>query len=586
MFGFLKLQNCSLSDEERLIYRSHFCAVCHAMTDFGGRVSSLLTNYDMTFWLLLCSALDSGQREEPESLPCTAVPFRKVKVRPLPPRTAQTMSALNLLLIQSKVKDDEIDGESFKAGVARALYSKKFDKAQAFLEEQGFAIEAVTGLPQAQSRAEKASAPTLESLAAPTSYTLGEIFVAIAPLLGKEPLTDSLRSFGSSLGGFLYLWDALCDLEVDRKKGCFNAILAAAPLGEKEVETFLYERLDEIDDVLCSLALGPEGSLCHKLSLSLRKKVSSKYPRSECCKPRSPRRRLAKAGFLVHKQDCCDCEVDCCDCGCCDCNLCNCDPCGTDHDQCCEFNCCDISSCCCCCLGDGGGSTRTRTCILDDFMDCLCIEGICCGETDNSSIASSRRSQTRITPNLPSSSGIFERFKQVTRSIPQAKVLGSTKRRCPRCDLDMTNLMVGEVEVEECRNCGGFWLDDKEIDQLAKMPRLPHNLLNRYPTQEHPIQHLPGDGVCPACDHNAEKLVGVPYLEVPVEMCKKCHGFWLEHGVLRRVLKAKRSPKRLLKSHLKEWRCPYCDSVAEGGADVCLACGAPRPKSGFTGKLA
>ena len=80
--------------------------------------------------------------------------------------------------------------------------------------------------------------------------------------------------------------------------------------------------------------------------------------------------------------------------------------------------------------------------------------------------------------------------------------------------------------------------------------------------------------------------MSVPYLGVPVEMCKQCHGFWLEHGVPRRVLKAKRSPRRLMKSHKKEWRCPYCEQVAPGGEDVCDNCGAPRPKSGFTGKLA
>ena len=148
----------------------------------------------------------------------------------------------------------------------------------------------------------------------------------------------------------------------------------------------------------------------------------------------------------------------------------------------------------------------------------------------------------------------------------------------------MITLMVGSIEIDECRNCGGIWLDDQEIEVLARTGRLPHNLLNRYPVGENAIQNLPGERSCPVCDDS--ELVGVPYLAVPVEMCKKCHGFWLKHGVLRRVLKAKRSPKRLMKAHKKEWRCPYCEQVAGGGMDVCTNCGAPRPKSGFTGKLA
>ena len=130
--------------------------------------------------------------------------------------------------------------------------------------------------------------------------------------------------------------------------------------------------------------------------------------------------------------------------------------------------------------------------------------------------------------------------------------------------------------------CGGVWCDDKEIDELAKMVRIPHNLVNRYPTEEAPTQSLPGERECPKCH---EKLDGVPYLGIPIEMCRKCHGFWLGHGLLRKVLNAKRSPKRLLKSHKRDWRCPYCENVSPGG-DICNGCGAPRPKSGFTGKLA
>jgi Zn-finger nucleic acid-binding protein len=166
----------------------------------------------------------------------------------------------------------------------------------------------------------------------------------------------------------------------------------------------------------------------------------------------------------------------------------------------------------------------------------------------------------------------------------EVEVNERTRRSCPACERPMVVLLVGEVEVDECRNCGGIWLDDKELESLARLTSLPNNLLNRYPTQEHPTRHLPGERPCPACRDEA-KLVGVPYLDVPVEMCKKCFGFWLEHGRLGKVLRAKRSPMQLLKGHRSEWRCPYCQSVAGAGRDVCDKCGAPRPSTGFTGKL-
>ena len=193
------------------------------------------------------------------------------------------------------------------------------------------------------------------------------------------------------------------------------------------------------------------------------------------------------------------------------------------------------------------------------------------------------------TSNLSSSSSsggkmsLKQRFQNAKRdrNLP-ATERGSSRRQCPACARSMIQLTVGETVLDECRNCGGFWCDDKEIDELAKLVRIPHNLVNRYPTKDASSKHLPGERSCPNCQD--ETLIGVPYLDVAVEMCRECHGFWIEHGVLQRVLNAKRSPRRLLKAHKKEWRCPYCETVSQGG-DICTGCGAPRPKSGFTGKL-
>ena len=574
MFGFLKLKSCGLTPQEQQIYRSHFCGVCHAMTEFGGRVSSLLTNYDITFWLLLCSALDSGLPTAPQSLPCTALPFRKVAVKPLSPKVAQTMASLNLLLVDSKVADDRQDGERLKAGVAKALFGKRFDKARAYLRETGFPLEKVLELPERQAEAEARESPTMADLCLPTESTLGEIFAALADLQKKPELEKPLRAFGESLGGYLYLWDALSDRESDKKKKRFNALESTA-VGKAKLRAELDSRLQRMKKILDSFALGPEGKLCYSLLNSLASQLQAELPGPRLAATPTPRKRLAKAG-MVHTQDCC--EIDCCECGsCCDCNLCDCSP--GDGEHCCEFNCCDGLTACICCLESGG---NRRSCLCDDCTDIFCLESFCCGESRRTTtynynyVSDNQTKQTRP--------GLFQRLRNLS-SKPELKIdTAGTARMCPACDRLMMTLGVGEIEIDECRNCGGFWLDDQEIEVLARTARLPHNLLNRYPTGEHSLKHLPGERPCPVCDGSL--LVSVPYLGVPVEMCKQCHGFWLEHGVPRRVLKAKRSPRRLMKSHKKEWRCPYCEQVAPGGEDVCDNCGAPRPKSGFTGKLA
>ena len=540
------------------------------MTEFGGRLSSLLTNYDITFWLLMASALEQRLPSEIEQRACTALPFRKVPVRPLSPALSKTMASLNLVLVESKATDDLQDGDRLKAGMARALYGQRFAKARHHLRAVGFPLETLTELPTAQLLAEQEPKPTLAALSAPTARALGEVFAAIATHHQQPELDKPLRAFGSTLGRFLYLWDALEDLPKDSKRKTFNAINAACGGYLHEVETSLRADLDRLESLLASLALGPEGKLCHQLTRTLRDKLKSKFS-PPVLSPRPG--RLAQAGYLRKSVCCCDGEIDCCDCGGCDVNCCDCNPCsGPEKGECCECNLCDLGNCCCFCSDHRNSSSGG----CFSCFDC-CYPGDIC--TPGREHPKSRTQE----PDCFDSLLICLPGRRRERGSGDVNEV-STDRHCPACQIPMLGLTVGSSDIEECRNCGGFWLDDKEIDRIAKIAELPHNLLSRYPTEQQAKKHAPGDRTCPVCTE--AKLVNVPYLGVPVEMCRTCHGFWLEHGTLRRVIRAKHSPDRLSHAHQQKWRCPYCETVAQGGSDVCDGCGAPRPKSGFTGKLA
>lgn len=545
------------------------------MTAFGGLRASLLTNYDITFWMLLLSAVSDGPTADPERRPCTALPWRGVPVRPLAPEAARALAALNLLLISSKVEDDACDSPGWKPKLARAAYGERFERALAELERQGFPLPAVTDLQRRQSQAEADPEPSLDSLAEPTATALAEVFAHIARILKKPELAEPLGGIGRALGGYLYLWDALVDLSEDQARGQFNAFarVCGGQLDDPRVAIGLRRRLADLHLALTNLALGPEGKLCFSLHASLASRLTQALPKPRCLNPPTPRARLAKAG-MVHVKDGDCCEIDCCECGsCCDCNLCDCNPCDSDK-HCCELNCCSCGDCCCGNNTSSGGCCSSRP---SDQVTCCFFDGfdVCCLERD----------YTTTTTTSGSRPGFWERMRQSHRDRRlEVEVKQGTRRRCPACELPMVMLMVGGVEVDECRNCGGVWLDEHELDTLARLASLPGNLLHRYPTEENATRHRAGTRTCPACQAE-EKLVVVPYLDVPVEMCKACSGFWFDHGALARVLRAKRSPKQLLKGHKTEWRCPYCEGVVPGGRDVCERCGAPRPSSGFTGKL-
>ncbi|MBI3929619.1 MAG: hypothetical protein HY319_29020 [Armatimonadetes bacterium] len=373
MFGFLRLKSCGLTPGDRLLYRAHFCAVCHAMAEFGGRWTSLLTNYDVTFWLILQSALESEDPPEVERASCTALPPRRVRVQPLSPRARRALAALNLVLVDSKLEDDEVDGEAWKAGLARRALKSPTGRARQTLEELGFPLAALTGLSARQNALESRGERCLESLAEPSASAMGEVFAFIATLCRRPEHEPALRCLGGSLGRYLYLWDALCDREADLRKGRFNAL--GGVYDPACLRRVLQRLLSEVGQVLDSLPLRDRAPIARQLLGSLRSRLSRELPGPELW-PCVPGRR-STAGENVRTTDC-DCN-DCsgCDCGGCEgcggdgCNLGECCGCGGGDERKCGCSCCDCCDCCdCCCWVDLSRRPRPRS-RLREFFQCF-----------------------------------------------------------------------------------------------------------------------------------------------------------------------------------------------------------------------
>lgn len=41
--------------------------------------------------------------------------------------------------------------------------------------------------------------------------------------------------------------------------------------------------------------------------------------------------------------------------------------------------------------------------------------------------------------------------------------------KCPRCGGELKEQQVDDVKIDECRDCGGVWLDRGELDQLRRV---------------------------------------------------------------------------------------------------------------------
>ncbi len=106
--------------------------------------------------------------------------------------------------------------------------------------------------------------------------------------------------------------------------------------------------------------------------------------------------------------------------------------------------------------------------------------------------------------------------------------------RCPRCDKELTHFEYGEIVLDTCPVCEGFWLDTREFNQLTSERRVFADESIPY---EYKRPSLPNDAgylACPLCESmmhrkNFRKISGVL-----IDQCRD-HGIWLDPGELEHI---------------------------------------------------
>ena len=427
-----------------------------------GKAWALTTSYDIAFLHLILASLEKAPVEK---LPCTALPFRQLPVRKLTHESRRWLSAINILLMAEKCKDDVADESSWRARLGLKLASKQIPKARETLENSGFPSRLLTELSQTQEMVE-GKGKHLEEFALPICRLMGEIFAHGAALANRPELLRPLRQLGQSLASVIYIQDAVKDLEQDRKRARFNAVEAS--LGEdwgEYVRLALQREFQRASDGLRSLGLAADEPTAFQVLRELN-------PEPETLSVKFPRRKSQR--------------------GTCDCL---CDP-----SCCCEvFSGCDCSSCDC--------SSCVGPCDLCNCTSCPCDACCHCG--------SSGRTEPMIYAN-----------DRVKTPLPEKTM------DCPACSGHLVAQKYANVEVDECLDCDGIWLDQGELEQLAALKSPPERLLSpKYPR----VRQLRPEGTrpCPRC---AQILVGTLVNGVRLDLCSDCQGLWLDQGELNQLL--------------------------------------------------
>ncbi len=242
MFGYIYVNEQELKLREFTTYRSFYCGLCQELHRRYGRRAQLVLNYDTTFLAILLTGL-----YEPETLfeekRCFLHPVHK---RKMARNDAIGYSAdMCVLLAYYKAMDDWEDEHSVSeralAGLLKSGYNqivKKYPRQEKAMEENIRLLHETEKNAPEPEKEEGRGPAQIDYVAGLTGNFLAELFV------WKDDLwQDDLRQIGFYLGKFIYLMDAVDDIDRDKKRGNYNILLSDSDIWEKERQNEIYGML-------------------------------------------------------------------------------------------------------------------------------------------------------------------------------------------------------------------------------------------------------------------------------------------------------------------------------------------------------
>lgn len=202
-------------------FRGIYCGLCKQMGKSFGSFSRLTLSYDITFLALLRYA--RNQNVPPISTcRCVVNPLHKV---PMCPEDEILIYSADIaaLMVYYKLEDNVLDSGvisglswrflRWRASLAKKKAAKRHPKADEIIKQ----------MMESQQAMEQENTSSIDDACHPTAFALGELAADLSS--GEENDTQKMRRFGYLLGRYIYLCDALDDLEKDLKHNNFNPFI-------------------------------------------------------------------------------------------------------------------------------------------------------------------------------------------------------------------------------------------------------------------------------------------------------------------------------------------------------------------------
>jgi hypothetical protein len=243
VFGYVNPDKPELKMREYEIYRAYYCAVCKAIGRYSGQGARLSLSYDLSFLALLLDALDPSPNRVLRER-CVAHPTRRHAVT-APGPVVSYAADMNVLLAYYNLRDKWKDEHSLPGAAGTLILARAAGKAGKRWQEQASGIR--TRLAELQAL-ESAGCTSVDEAAEPFARIMEILFDC--PLVKDAATHKGLAWLGYNLGRWIYLIDALDDLEKDDKSGSYNPLFKQYGHQDESINGFVERNKDQIEFAL------------------------------------------------------------------------------------------------------------------------------------------------------------------------------------------------------------------------------------------------------------------------------------------------------------------------------------------------
>lgn len=220
MFGYVKVYKPELKMKEFEMYKGIYCSLCKQLGKNYGVLSRFFLNYDLTFLSLIIMATKENESRFVKSH-CTFCSAKKCVCCSIPDDTLDYTAALTIIMTYHKIRDNISDGKLPKKLLSYSLLPYLNAKYKKAAKRYPTIATKLAEQMENQREIESLNEVSIDRAADATAKALGYVFAE--KIVCKEK--EQAYRFGYCLGRFIYLCDALDDLEKDRKNKNYNVFL-------------------------------------------------------------------------------------------------------------------------------------------------------------------------------------------------------------------------------------------------------------------------------------------------------------------------------------------------------------------------